>query len=70
MYDKGPIQYCYFLYNTELALHKMDDGEKLCQMYDADAHLAVIDTEAKRKHLASLNIFSEIAVYVKYIIVL
>ena len=70
MYDDGTHQYCYFLYNMELALQKMDDGEELCKRYDANAHLAVIDTEAKKNHSASLDIFSEITVYVKYIILL
>ena len=70
MYDDGTTQYCYFLYNRELALKKMADGEVLCQKYDADAHLPVIDTEAKKNHLASLDIFLGITVYVKYIILL
>ena len=68
MYDDGSNQYCYFLYNRELALRKMADGETLCQSYDADAHLAVIDTEAKKNHLASLDIFLGITAYVTYII--
>ena len=68
MYDDGTNQYCYFLYNKELASDKMKDGEELCQKYDDDAHLAVIDTEAKKKHLASLDIFLGITVYVIYVI--
>ena len=68
MYDDGTIQYCYFLYNRELALQKMDDGEELCKRYDANAHLAVIDTEAKKNHLVSLDIFLGITAYVTYII--
>ena len=67
MHDDGTNHYCYFLYNTELASDKMTDGEQLCGKYDADAHLAVIDTEAKKNHLASLGIFSAVSVYVKYI---
>ena len=67
MYDDGTNQYCYFLYNRELASEKMEDGEELCESYDADANLAVIDTEAKIKHLASLDIFSGVTVYVIYI---
>ena len=70
MYDDGTTQYCYFLYNTELALKNMTDGETLCQSYDAEAHLAVTDTEAKKNHLASLDIFLGITAYVKHIILL
>ena len=68
MYDDGTNQYCYFLYNSELASDKMEDGEKLCQKYDDDSHLAVIDTEAKKNHLASLDIFLGITAYVTYIV--
>ena len=68
MYDDGTTRYCYFLYNKELALKKMGDGETLCNKYDHNAHLAVIDTEAKKNHLASLDIFMGITVYVIYML--
>ena len=64
VYDDGTTKYCYFLYNTELASDKVDEADTLCGKYDADAHLAVIDTEAKKNHLASLGIFSGVTAYV------
>jgi hypothetical protein len=62
VYDDGTNTFCYFLYSTDLASDKLDDAETLCSLYDPDATLAIVDSEAKQDHIASLGIFSGITV--------
>ena len=57
MFSVGGQDFCYFLYANDLVTDKQSDAESLCQAYDADASLAVVDTEDKKNHIASLDLF-------------